>query len=122
MAENGRIRHHLKYNIEDKRNTVLIVSWQAPETLGRRIVERQPKLRIFGDYYKLKAEVATIGGLSAHGGKDFLLEYAMATQETVKTVFLVHGEEKASIAFQEYLAEAGFRDVRYPELHSVADL
>jgi metallo-beta-lactamase family protein len=122
MAENGRIRHHLKYNIENPRNTILIVSWQAPETLGRRIVERQSKLRILGDTYKLKAEVVTIGGLSAHGGKDFLLEYARAAQENIKTIFLVHGEQRAAEAFRECLDKAGFEDVRYPELHAVVEI
>jgi Cft2 family RNA processing exonuclease len=83
MAENGRIRHHLKYNIENPLNTILIVSWQAPETLGRRIADRDKRVHILGDTYTVKAEVATIGGLSAHGGQDFLIEYAQATQATL---------------------------------------
>src|SRR4030065_705492 len=66
MAENGRIRHHLKYNIENPNNTILIVSWQAPETLGRRLADREKRVHILGDDYQVRAEVATIGGLSAH--------------------------------------------------------
>ena len=77
MAESGRILHHLKNNIENPRNTVMIVSWQAPDTLGRRLAERQPRVKIFGESFALRAEVATIGGLSAHAGQDMLLKYAL---------------------------------------------
>lgn len=117
MAENGRIRHHLKYNVENPLNTVLIVSWQAPETLGRRIAERQKELHIMGDVYRLRAEVATIGGLSAHGGQDFLVEYAHATQASLKYLFLVHGETRAADPFRARLANEGFDAIHYPEMH-----
>ena len=80
MAETGRILHHLRNNIENPRNTVLIVSWQAPYTLGRRLAERQTQVRIFGETYERRAEVATIGGLSAHAGQTFLVEYARAVR------------------------------------------
>jgi len=80
MAETGRILHHLRYNIEDPRSTILIVSWQAPHTLGRRLAERVEKVKIFGDVYNRRAEIATIGGLSAHAGQTLLLEYAQASQ------------------------------------------
>ncbi|HUM72447.1 MAG TPA: MBL fold metallo-hydrolase, partial [Chloroflexota bacterium] len=75
MAEAGRILHHLKNNIEDPRNTILIVGWQAPDTLGRRLVERQPRVRIFGEEYELNAQVAKINGFSAHADRDELLEW-----------------------------------------------
>ena len=71
MAETGRILHHLKNNIEDPRNTILIVSWQAPNTLGRRLADREKEVKIFGEVYRRQAEVATIGGLSAHAGQDY---------------------------------------------------
>ena len=114
MAEAGRILHHLKNNIEDKANTVLIVGWQAPNTLGRRLVDRDPKVRIFGEEYALKAEVKTINGLSAHAGQDFLLKYAGAVKGRAKKIFLVHGEEDAATAFQVKLKEAGIGPVEYP--------
>jgi metallo-beta-lactamase family protein len=122
MAEYGRIRHHLKYNIENPRNTILIVSWQAPETLGRRLADREKQVRIFGEEYQVRAEVATIGGLSAHGGQNFLLEYARSTKDTLRQIFLVHGEEKPAQALTQKLAEQGQRDVAYPELHSVVEI
>lgn len=75
MCEGGRILHHLKNNIEDERNAILIVGYQAEGTLGRRIVERRPEVRIFGEFYKLKARVATINTLSAHADADNLIEY-----------------------------------------------
>ena len=116
MAENGRILHHLANNIEEKRNTVLIVSWQAPHTLGRRLAERQEQVRIFGDTYQRRAEVATIGGLSAHAGQALLMEYALRLKGQVKDVFLVHGEADAAGALTEKLSEAGMDRVKYPEM------
>jgi len=118
MAEVGRILHHLKNNIENPRNTVLIVSWQAPYTLGRRLADREKEVRIFGEMYQVRAEVATIGGLSAHAGQRFLVEYAQAVKEQVKQVFLVHGEPKAAEALRGKLREKGILDgkVIYPEM------
>lgn len=122
MAETGRILHHLKNNIENPRNTVMIVSWQAPNTLGRRLVEGEQQVKIFGEVYQRRAEVAVINGLSAHAGQDALVEYARATAERVKQVFLVHGEEKPAEILRGKLGEAGIREVYYPELHSSVEV
>jgi metallo-beta-lactamase family protein len=118
MAEVGRILHHLKNNIEDGRNSILIVGWQAPDTLGRRLAERQPTVRIFGEEYRVRAEVETIGGLSAHAGQDTLLKYALAVKDRAKQVILVHGEADAATAFQECLRSNGIEQVIYPDLFS----
>jgi metallo-beta-lactamase family protein len=115
MAETGRILHHLKNNIGDKRNTVMIVSWQAPDTLGRRLAERERFVNIFGERYECRAEVATIGGLSAHGGQDMLLKYAKNSSASLKGVYLVHGEPKAAGTLREKLLDSGFMNVNYPE-------
>jgi metallo-beta-lactamase family protein len=122
MAENGRIRHHLKYNIENPLNTILIVSWQAPETLGRRLADREKQVSIFGDVYDVRAEVATIGGLSAHAGQNFLLEYARATRESLRQIYLVHGEPKPAQALTQKLAEQGQHNVIYPGLHTAVEI
>jgi len=122
MAEAGRILHHLKNNIEDSRNTVLIVSWQAPYTLGRRLADRERYVKIFGEQYECKAEVATIGGLSAHAGQDFLTEYAQSAKGRVKQIILVHGEERAAAAFRLKLADVGIKQVVYPEALSSMDV
>src|SRR5262249_36599948 len=66
MCEAGRIVHHLKATIEDKKNTICVVGFQAAHTLGRRIVERRPRVRIFGVERDLRAEVAILNGFSAH--------------------------------------------------------
>ena len=109
MAEAGRILHHLRNNIEDTRNTVLIVSWQAPYTLDRWLAERETKIKIFGEEFTRRAEVVTIGGCSAHAGQPSLAEYAQTVEEKVKQVFLVHGEARPAQALSEKLAEAGIR-------------
>lgn len=114
MAEAGRILHHLKNNIEDKLNTVLIVGWQAPNTLGRRFVDKIPEVRIFGEEYALRADVVTINGLSAHAGQDLLIKYAAAVKNRVKKIFLVHGEEEAATAFTTKLRDIGINQVEYP--------
>ncbi|GJM40824.1 MAG: MBL fold hydrolase [Ardenticatenaceae bacterium] len=117
MAEAGRILHHLKNNVEDPRNTILIVGWQAPHTLGRRIVEKQAKIRIFGEEYQLKAEVATINGLSAHADRTELLEWTGHLKKRPSHTFIVHGEEEASLAFADALRqEQQFENVAAPEL------
>ncbi|GAB4479019.1 MAG: MBL fold metallo-hydrolase [Anaerolineales bacterium] len=122
MAEVGRILHHLKNNIENPRNTVLIVSWQAPNTLGRRLAEREKRVRIFGEEYTRRAEVVTIGGYSAHAGQPFLLKYAQATAKQAKKIFLVHGETKAATALQEKFAQNGILRVAYPTLHQTISI
>jgi metallo-beta-lactamase family protein len=122
MAETGRILHHLKNNIEDPLNTVCIVSWQAPHTLGRRLADREKHVKIFGEPYAVKAEIATIGGLSGHAGQDLLVKYARAVKGTVRKIFLVHGEERPAMALTEKLTEENMREVYYPELHSSLEI
>ncbi len=122
MAETGRILHHLKNNVENPKNTVCIVSWQAPDTLGRRLADREKHIRIFGEPYDVKAEVATIGGLSGHAGQDLLVQYATGVKDTVKKVFLVHGEERQAGIFMSKLKERNLKEVYYPELHSSVEL
>lgn len=122
MAEAGRILHHLKNNIEDPRNTVLIVGWQAPHTLGRRIVEKQSKVRIFGEEYTLRAQVATINGLSAHADRSELLEWAAHFKKRPQHTYIVHGEADASHALADGLRNQGYKDVNVPQLGQSYDL
>jgi metallo-beta-lactamase family protein len=122
MAETGRILHHLKNNIENPLNTICIVSWQAPHTLGRRLADREKQVKIFGEPYSVKAEVATIGGLSGHAGQDLLTRYGLNVKDTAKKVFLVHGEAVPAAMLTQKLAEGGLRDVYYPELHSSVEI
>ncbi|HET9589358.1 MAG TPA: MBL fold metallo-hydrolase, partial [Anaerolineales bacterium] len=122
MAEMGRILHHLRNNIEDPRNTVCIVSWQAPHTLGRRLADREKRVKIFGEPFTVRAEIATIGGLSGHAGQDLLTQYAVGVKEMVKKIFLVHGEQKPAAALTEKLREQELCEVYYPALHSSMEL
>ncbi len=122
MAETGRILHHLKNNIENPRNTILIVSWQAPHTLGRRLADRETEIKIFGEEYTRQAEVVTIGGFSAHAGQNMLVEYAQATQETLKETYLIHGEHKAARALQDRLQQAGIQPVYFPEFKTEVEI
>jgi metallo-beta-lactamase family protein len=123
MAETGRILHHLKNNIEDPRNIIAIVGWQAPYTLGRRLVERQPRVRIFGQEYVRRAEVCVLNGLSAHADRDELLGwFAQVQGPELEHVFVVHGEGDASISLAEAISKRGVPHVTVPERGDVVSL
>jgi metallo-beta-lactamase family protein len=123
MAEAGRIQHHLKNNIEDPRNTVLIVGWQAPNTLGRRLVERQPVVRIFGMEYQLEAEVVTLNGFSGHADQQGLLEWVKAFKKKPEQVFVVHGDPEAAQVFADRLRhDLGYSRVMIPALHQTFEI
>ncbi len=92
MCEAGRILHHLRNNIEDPRNTVLITGFQAENTLGRKIVDKLPEVPIFGEPLRLRAEVAKLNELSGHADQNELLEWLKPAAKSLKKVFLVHGE------------------------------
>ena len=93
MAEYGRVLHHLRNSIEDPRNMVLITGFQAEHTLGRRLVEKQHEVPIFGEPVRLRAEVVKLNELSGHADQRELLEYIRPIAAGLKRVFLVHGEE-----------------------------
>jgi metallo-beta-lactamase family protein len=116
MCEGGRVLHHLRRMIEDERSCVLIVGFQAEHTLGRRIVERRPRVRIFGVERDLRAEVHVLEGFSAHADRDELLAYAEETRKRgdLRDVILVHGEHAAQKAFAGQLAGRGFSRVHIP--------
>jgi metallo-beta-lactamase family protein len=115
MCEAGRILHHLKNNIENPNNTILVVGFMARNTLGRRLVERQPKVRIFGEEYELKAEVKIINAFSAHADREDLIDYVASLGKSPKGIYLVHGEEEQSRALKEELEKRGYTDVNLPE-------
>ncbi len=123
MCEAGRILHHLANNVEDSKNTVLIVGFQAEHTLGRRLVEKAPEVKIFGDVYKLRADVQVLNAYSAHAGQDELLAYiGTMDKKRLKNVFLVHGELDRAQILQQKLNEAELRNVVIPQRGEEAEL
>jgi metallo-beta-lactamase family protein len=116
MAEAGRIVHHLKATVEDPKNAVLIVGFQAPHTLGRRIVERRARVKIFGVERDLRAEVVVMNGFSAHADQKDLTEYAAEARKSgrLKQVVLVHGEPGPQKVLTELLHKAGPGAVNAP--------
>lgn len=106
MCESGRILHHLKNNIEDSRNTILVVGYMAKDTLGRRIVERSRIVNIFGLDYELNAEVVIINSFSGHADRNGLLDFINACLP-LKRIFLVHGDEEQLQLLFNTLSERG---------------
>lgn len=115
MCEFGRVVHHLIATIESRKNTVVIVGWQAPHTLGRRLVERRTQVKIFGLMRERRAEVVVLNGFSAHADQADLVAYAEAVREAgpLRQVALIHGEDKARFVLRDLL-----KDQQFPTVHT----
>jgi metallo-beta-lactamase family protein len=121
MAEAGRILHHLAQGASDPRNTILIVGFQAEHTLGRRIVERKPVVKVFGEEIPLRAQVSVINGYSAHADRNELLAWLDAVRDKspeLSRVILVHGEPQAQDTLAEDVRARGL-DVDSPPMGAV---
>lgn len=109
MCEAGRILHHLRNNIEDPRNTVMIVGYCAEHTLGRRIVDRKREVKIFGDPYKLRADVEVMNAYSAHADEPELVDFVgHLDPDRLKKIFLVHGDASRQLSLFDALAARGY--------------
>jgi metallo-beta-lactamase family protein len=117
MCESGRVLHHLRAAIGDPRSTVAIVGFQAQHTLGRRLVEKRLRVRIFGVEHDRRCEVALLNGFSAHAGQDELAVFAGAVRDrgSLGPIALVHGEPPAQRTLAALLGQRGHLDVRIPE-------
>jgi len=117
MCEGGRILHHLSAMIEDKKNTVIIVGFQAVDTLGRRLVEKRAQVRIYGQMYRLDAEVCVLNGFSGHADQHGLLRFADAVRSKgeLEKVILVHGDPKAQEILKTKLNEQQLKTVEIPK-------
>ena len=123
MCEAGRILHHLANNIQDERNTILIVGFQAEHTLGRKLVNKEPQVNILGSVYDLKAEVVVHDSFSAHAdGNDLLRYVGQCDKNQLQRVFLVHGEYERQLDFQKGLKEQGRSSVEIPERGTVVQI
>ena len=115
MAEAGRILHHLRNNVEDPRNTVMIVGYCAPHTLGRRIVERRREIKIFGEPHRLRAEVEVMNSYSAHADEPEIVDFVSHLDPgRLKRIFLVHGDPPRQLALYEALSERGYANAHGP--------
>ena len=118
MADAGRVKHHIMNNIHDERNTILLVGYCEPHSLGGRLMNGAKEVKIFGEYYHVIAEVGQMRNMSAHGDYDDLCQFlACQSPALVKTLFLVHGEYDVQQDFAERLRRKGFKDVVIPEMH-----
>ncbi len=104
MCEFGRILHHLKNNISDPRNMVLIVGYQAENTLGRKLVNKEPSVKIFGDTYPVLADIEVIDAFSGHADRSDLIDF-VGHIDGLKKTFLVHGEQNQGLTFGEILKQ-----------------
>ena len=120
MCEAGRILHHLRNGVEDARNTILIIGFQAKNTLGRKIAERASAVRIFGLEHSLEAEVVVMDSFSAHADRDDLLDFVKGCRSSLRKLFLVHGEEEQMLPLGKHLTEMGIPDVQAPMLGEFA--
>ncbi|MDE3236392.1 MAG: MBL fold metallo-hydrolase [Bacteroidota bacterium] len=123
MADAGRIKHHIANNIHDERNTILLVGYCEPHTLGGKLMTGAKEVRIYGEYFEVKAEVGSMRSMSAHGDYEDLSQFlGCQSPELVKKLFVVHGEEEVQLEFQRRLLKKGFRDVEVPHMHESFNL
>lgn len=115
MATGGRILHHLRKRLPDERNTVVFVGYQSEGTRGRRLLDGEPEIKIFGEFVPVKAKVERLENLSAHADSREILRWLVGFRRAPKTVFLVHGEPKAQEALRQKIVEKFGWHVEVPD-------
>ncbi len=115
MCEFGRVLHHLLHGLDDPRNTIAFVGYQAQHTLGRKIVEGLSPVRIYDAQVTVRAEVVKMNGFSAHADKDELMRALLPLKAAADRTFVIHGEPDQSDALVGALRQEGFREVGSPE-------
>lgn len=117
MLEAGRIKHHIKNNINDEKNTILIIGYVPPGSLGGKLIEGVKEVKIFGNLYPVKARIAVLDSYSAHADYKEMMTYLKCQQPSqVKKMFLVHGELEAQKKFKEHLLGMGFSHIEIPSM------
>jgi metallo-beta-lactamase family protein len=123
MAEAGRVKHHISNSIENSHNSILLVGYCEPRSLGGKLMAGAKEVGIYGVTHEVHAEVGSIRSMSAHGDyKDLIHFLACQDPKLVKKLFLVHGDYEVQQAFREKLSTVGFGDISIPERHSEVDL
>ncbi|HVM86826.1 MAG TPA: MBL fold metallo-hydrolase [Puia sp.] len=118
MAEAGRVKHHISNNIENSKNTILLVGYCEPNSLGGKLMAGAKEVNIFGIEHEVHAEIGSIRSMSAHGDYNDLSQFlACQDSKKVKKLFIVHGEYEVQQAFKERLLKKGFMDIEIPPLH-----
>lgn len=119
MADAGRVKHHIKSAISNKKNTILLVGYCEPNSLGGKLMRNYSEVTIFGEPFQVRAEILTMRSMSAHGDYDDLCQFiACLNPKEVKQLFLVHGEYDVQQTFSSKLYRKGFQEVHIPEIHS----
>jgi metallo-beta-lactamase family protein len=123
MAEAGRVKHHIAHTIADKRNTILLVGYCEPNSLGGRLKNGAAEVTIFGTRYPVDAEIASISSMSAHGDYEDMSQWLSCQDpKQVAKLFLVHGEYEVQQHFRERLLRKGFKDIEIPAQHQMVGL
>jgi len=119
MMEAGRIKHHLANNISNPNNTILVVGYCAPRTLGARLINGEKIVSIFGNKYQVNAEIARIEAFSGHGDYSEMISFLNCQNKSaIKKVFLVHGDYEAQLYYKGQMEAAGFSNIEIPEAMS----
>lgn len=123
MAEAGRVKHHIANNVGNASNTILLTGYCEPNSLGGRLKQLPQEVHIFGKSFPVKARIAEIRSLSAHGDYEDLCQW-LSCQEpaAIKQLFLVHGEYEVQQQFRDRLVRKGFKNIEIPALHQQFDL
>lgn len=122
MCDAGRVKHHLRHNLPRRECSIVITGFQAAGTLGRRLVDGARWVRIFGEELPVRADIYTIGGLSAHADRDALLGWVSHFRRPPRQCFVVHGEATTAASFAEAIRQLGWPDVVVPEFGEVRPL
>lgn len=123
MADAGRIKHHIMNNIDSAYNTILLVGYCEPYSLGGKLGRGDKHVKIFGEFYEVAAEVGKMRSMSAHGDYEDLIRFLNCQQkENIKQIFLVHGDPDTQIKFQKKLIDKRFKNVYIPQLHEQINL
>ena len=122
MCEVGRIKHHLKHNLWNPKSTILFVGYQAPGTLGSRLVNGEKKVKIFGEEISVNARIEYIEGYSGHADQEWLLNFIYSFIKKPKHIFLVHGEEDSQIVLRDKILETTNIPVTIPDFGETYEL
>jgi metallo-beta-lactamase family protein len=121
MANAGRVKHHIANNVEDSRNTILIVGYCSPETPGGLLKSGVETIKLFGEWKQVRAKIEVLDSFSAHGDRKEMYHHIKNQKNKLQKLFLVHGEEDTMNQWSDYLRDAGFKNIYIPnEGESVA--